>query len=145
MKYKKLFVVLIISIVMLPCFEKTSVFAKEKPVFDIFASGGNTTDTAWSFSLNSYGGNQSTAERTKTDSSAAYVKLTSLTKGVGVNVWIPGWQGSSKKTLTEVGTSTLLSNTYSVGSNIRLSVEGYNWTSTDAEGVWSPNNMGGYQ
>ena len=33
----------------------------------------------------------------------------------------------------------------SVGSRIKLAVEGYDWTATSASGVWSPNNTGGYQ
>lgn len=118
----------------------SSVFAAEA-----IAYGGNTSDTVWSFSLNGVGGNQYTSERTKTNNTAAYVKLTSLKSGKGINAWIPGKLGSSKKTITSVGTSKLLSNSYSVGSRIKLAVEGYDWTATSASGVWSPNNTGGYQ
>lgn len=112
---------------------------------EAIAYGGNTSDTAWSFSLNAFGGNQYTSERTKTNNTAAYVKLTSLKSGKGINAWIPGSLGSSKVTITSVGTSKLLSNSYSVGSRIKLAVEGYDWTATSASGVWSPNNTGGYQ
>ena len=124
---------------------KIENLADETPVFDTFAYGGNTSDTAWSFSLNAFGGNQYTSERTKTNNTAAYVKLTSLKSGKGINAWIPGRLGSSKTTITSVGTSRLLSNSYSVGSRIRLAVEGYDWTAASASGVWSPNNTGGYQ
>ena len=124
---------------------KIENLADETPVFDTFAYDGNTSDTAWSFSLNGLGANQYTSERTKTNNTAAYVKLTSLKSGKGINVWIPGSLGSSKVTITSVGTSKLLSNSYSVGSRIKLAVEGYDWTATSASGVWSPNNTGGYQ
>lgn len=124
---------------------KIENLADETPVFDTFASGGDTRNTAWSFSLNGMGGNQYTSERKKTNDTAAYVKLTSLRSGQGINVWIPGSLGSSKATITSVGESRILSNSYSVGSYIKLAVEGYDWTATSASGVWSPNNSGGYQ
>lgn len=76
---------------------KIENLAGETSVFDTFAYGGNTSDTAWSFSLNGLGANQYTSEREKTNDTAAYVKLTSLNSGKGINVRIPGSLGSSKQ------------------------------------------------
>lgn len=139
MKIKKILSASALSFTLITGLVSTGFAAKAN------AYGGNTSDTAWSFSLNGVGGNQYTSERTKTNNTAAYVKLTSLKSGKGINAWIPGNLGSSKVTITSVGTSKLLSNSYSVGSRIKLAVEGYDWTPASASGVWSPNNTGGYQ
>lgn len=139
MKFKKILSASALSLTLIAGLV-SSVFAAEA-----IAYGGNTSDKVWSFSLNGFGGNQYTSERDKTDDTAAYVKLTSLKSGKGINAWIPGRLGSSKATITSVGKSRLLSNSYSVGSRIKLAVEGYDWTATSASGVWSPNNSGGYQ
>ncbi|MDY3119051.1 MAG: hypothetical protein SOW18_05905 [Peptoniphilus sp.] len=111
----------------------------ETPVYDTRAAGGNTTDTAWSFTLRSGSRNSYTAARKKTNNTAAYVKLKSCDRPrVGVVVWIPGT--NCKKVQMSPGDVRYLRNNAPVGSMITLAVESGDGGKMSATGVWSPNN-----
>ena len=69
----------------------TNDFVKaETPVYDTRAAGGNTKDTAWSFTLRSGSTNSYTAARKKTNKTAAYVRVKSCGRpSVGIRIWFP--------------------------------------------------------
>lgn len=116
----------------------------ETPVYDVRAAGGNTTDTAWSFTLRSGGINSYTAARKKTNRTAAYVRVRSCSRpSVGVKVWIPNT--NCRKYRVSNGDVKYLRNNAPVGSMIKLAVESGDGDQVSASGVWSPNNTSGHK
>ena len=115
----------------------------ETPVYDTRAAGGNTKDTAWSFTLRSGSTNSYTAARKKTNKTAAYVRVKSCGRpSVGIRIWIPGT--NCRKYRVSNGDIKYLSNDAPVGSMIQLAVESDDGGQMSATGVWSPNNTSGY-
>ncbi|MCU6786105.1 hypothetical protein [Aedoeadaptatus acetigenes] len=115
----------------------------ETPVYDTRAVGGNTKDTAWSFTLRSGNTNSYTAARKKTNKTAAYVRVKSCGRpSVGIRIWIPGT--NCRKYRVSNGDIKYLSNDAPIGSMIQLAVESGDGSQVSASGVWSPNNTSGY-
>ncbi len=115
----------------------------ETPVYDTRAAGGNTTDTAWNFTLRSGGVNSYTEARKKTNKTAAYVRVKSCSRpSVGIKIWIP--DTNCRKYRVSTGDIKYLSNNAPVGRKIKLAVESGDGSQVSASGVWSPNNTSGY-
>lgn len=150
---RKLGYVALLSVMMMPHMAQAAAFSEafvsndfvkaETPVYDTRAAGGNTKDTAWSFTLRSGSTNSYTAARKKTNKTAAYVRVKSCGRpSVAIRIWIPNT--NCRKYRVSNGDIKYLSNDAPVGSIIKLAVESGNGGQMSATGVWSPNNTSGY-